>query len=367
MRFIDNAHRYGHKLDCVIVAHTHVLDQDAAKSIDNRVPLITVDIKNPSFCAEQFRCRGISEASAKALLSCPVDTSRGIVPYGFKRTIVTIEAILRGVDVLFFIDSDIYPSVLKMMPAGPSLEDTDFFGAHLESLNSGSAITTGEYSGYNILPPAAFDGMEDLLHGLQKSDMLEYWRSSERHRCLAVQPPERRPVPCTKILGGNTAITLSTFKKLPPFFSSHYSAGGELFLGRGEDTLLGSGIEKKGITCTDVGLNPLHDTYKSFPSEPDLRRSLADQERFFYACAGWVGRNPLFNYVWGNDLRSVREFQREKLERGLPALAEYTSNPRFQSILDNFDVSWDNLGRYINEYELVIEAWDEFISRSGLA
>ena len=365
-RFIENAEKYGHKLDCVIVAYTKRLNPRAAISINNKIPFFAVNINEPGFAFDQFRCRGLSGTTVQTLLECPVDTSGGLVPYGFNRTIVVIEAILRGMDVLFFVDNDVFPTVLKAAQDGVSMEDADFFGAHLEQLKAGSTITTGEYSGYNILPPASFDGIEDLLHGLQKSEMLEYWQSSATHRCLTVQPADCAPAPCTKVLGGNTAITLSAFLDLPPFFSSSYTAGDELFLNRGEDTLLGLGVAKSGTICTDIGLYPLHDTYKNYPAEPDLHGDPKTQDRFYYACTGWVGRNPFLNYMRGEDVKSVKEFQRERLERGLRALAGYTSNPRFYSVLRNFDISWDNLGRYISEYEQVLEAWEEFIRRSDL-
>jgi hypothetical protein len=359
LRFIENAEKYGHKLDCVITAYTQRLDPLVERSLNRKVPFFAVDIKYPRYCIEQFRRRGISDAAARTLLECPVDTGGGLVPYGFNRTVVVLEAILRGVDVLFFVDSDVYPTVLNMTPGGPVIEETDFFGAHLEHLRLGSQITTGEYSGYNILPPASFDGMDDLLSGLQKAEMIDYWQTSAAHRCLAVQNPERDPKPCTKILGGNTALRLSAFSLLPPFFSPYYTVGDELFLCRGEDTVLGLAVAKNGIICTDIGVNPLHDTYRDYPAEPDLRGDPTIQERFYYACTGWVGRNPFLNYIYGADLQSARERQHESLERGLRALAGYTSNPRFYGVLRNFEVSWDSLGRYISEYEWVLEAWDE--------
>ena len=367
LTFIDNAEKYGHKIDCVIVAYSLELDSGAAGGINSRVPFFAIDIKDPKYCAERLRHMGMPDSSAQPLLKCPVDPLGGLVPYGYKRTLLTTEAIIRGIDTLFFVDSDVSPGVLKMTPAGVTTENADFFGAHLEHLNSGAQVTTGEYSGYNILPPASFEGMEDLLYGLQKEDMLEYWKNSGSHRCLATQPDVRQPKPCTKILGGNCAIKLEAFSKLPPFFSSHYTIGGELFLNRGEDTVLGLGIAKSGTVCTDIGLNPLHDTYKNFPAEPDLRGSPADQERFYYACTGWVGRNPLYNYVREADMQSAKEGRRERLERGLRALAEFTGNSRFMSVLDNFDVSWSNLERYISEYERVMDAWTQFIRRSDLA
>jgi hypothetical protein len=88
-----------------------------------------------------------------------------------------------------------------------------------------------------------------------------------------------------------------------------------------------------------------------------------DQERFYYACTGWVGRNPLYNYVRGADIESARELRRGPLDRGIRALAEYTSNPKFLSVMENFDVSWDSLPRYISEYERVMESWGELVAK----
>lgn len=365
-RFIENAEKYGHKLECVIVAYSHNLDPQVRRAISDKVPFYAVNIYDPAFCRDEFTKLGVSGDAVRALLKCPVDMSAGLVPYGYNRNIVMIEAILRGIDALFFVDYDVYPSVLTGMSDEPVLGDVDFFGAHLEHLSAGSQVTTGEYSGYNILPPASFDGMEDLLQGLQKPEMLDYWQSSETHRCLAFQSPAREPKPCVKILGGNAAIRLSAFSTLPPFYSSYYTKGEELFLCRGEDTILGLAIAQSGTICTDIDLNPLHDTYKEFPSEPNLRDDRATQDRFYYACTGWVGRNPFLNYIRGNDPGPAREFQREHLERGLRALSGYTSNEKFNSVMMNFDVSWDNLGRYISDYHYVLDAWNEFLERIGM-
>ena len=361
LRFIDNAEKYGHKLDCVVVAYNHTLDPRVASAINDRIPLFAIDTGKPDYCSEQFRRRGMSYAAARALLQRPVDPRFGLVPYGFNRNMVIIEAILRGIELLFFVDNDVYPMTLKPAPGGHAAEDIDFFGGHLEHLRSGSQITTGEYSGYNILPPVSFPGMDYLLHGLQKSDMLEYWQDCANHRCLTMQSDDRATQLCTKILGGNTAFTLSAFFDLPPFFSTSYIHDGELYLARGEDTVLGLGIAVSGTVCTDVKLFPLHDTYKNYPEEPDLVGDPMTQERFYYACTGWVGRNPFYNYLRGNDVKSIREFQRDQLERGIPALVESTSNQRFANVLKAFDTSWDSLGRYISEYDVLLSAWKEFM------
>lgn len=363
--FIHNAQKFGHKIDCVIVAYSGHIEPQVYKNISAVLPFYTIDVKDPHFIKSRLSRMSLGE-KANALCELPIDTKKGLVPYGFNRMTVVIEAMMRGAETLFFIDSDIYPRVLMEKNGISTEEEIDFFGAHLHYLNSESEITTGEYSGYNILPPASFDGMEELLQGVQKQSMIDFWKSSNRHKTLSYQKENPEIKPCKKILGGNVAIKLSVFTKLSPFFSSHYSVDGETFLCRGEDTTLGVDIEKTNTVCTDVGVKPLHDTYSTFPNEPDLRGDRKVQERFYYACTGWVGRNPLFNYMLGNDLKEVREYQSEKLETGLRGLSSYTANPRYLSVMKNFDVSWDSVNRYISEYEIVRDAFRDFMIRMDL-
>ncbi|MCL2080182.1 MAG: hypothetical protein FWH17_10185 [Oscillospiraceae bacterium] len=359
--FIDNADKYGHTLHPVIVGHTRVHDAAIERKIREKATFYAININNPDYCISQMKKLGLSESAILTLTKCPVDTTTaGLVPYGHNRMIVVMEAILREADVLVFADSDVIPSVLKLTPEGAKIEEVDFFGAHLRHLREGADVTTSDYSGYNILPPASFDGMDDFLIGVQKEEMIDYWQNSSSHRSIVYQPDDTQPRSCKKILGGNLAIRLSALAKLPPFFSSHYTMDGELFLCRGEDTVLGSEFAALGTSCTDIGVYPLHDTYDHYPAEPNLQKDEKVQNRFYYACAGWVGRNPFFNYILGNDLNKTRQYQREHLKRGLSALSEYTSNPRFNKILQCFDVSWNSADRYISEFNKVNEAWESF-------
>ena len=68
MGFIENAEKYGHKLDCVIVAYTHQHDPQVEHSINEKIPLFAVDIKNPLYCKKQMRRLGISDTATRDLL-----------------------------------------------------------------------------------------------------------------------------------------------------------------------------------------------------------------------------------------------------------------------------------------------------------
>ncbi|GAH22790.1 unnamed protein product, partial [marine sediment metagenome] len=133
-------------------------------------------------------------------------------------------------------------------------KEIDFFGRHLEYLQKEEVIiTTSDYSGYYIIPPMSFTGMKELFIGLQKEDAYEFLRDSEKHNCLNLDNDKNRKVfETNKILGGNVAIKLSTFKELPPFFSIVYNINGERVLSRGEDTLLGVKLREINKKCIDI-------------------------------------------------------------------------------------------------------------------
>ena len=114
--------------------------------------------------------------------------------------------------------------MLRKTPDGAvQSEEIDFIGAHLHGLSLGADVTSSDYSGYNILPPASFDGMKDLLWGLHKESMADFWQNSEAHRGLVIQEDQNaEPQPTTKVLGGNLGIRMSALTTLPPFFSPYY-------------------------------------------------------------------------------------------------------------------------------------------------
>lgn len=366
LSFLENAEKYGHKLDSVIVACSRGVDERFARAISQRASLSVIDLNRPQYLMEQLRRRGVSRCAAQTLAKLPFNEESGLAPYGFNRNQVLMEAICKNIDILIFVDSDVVPSVLLEADGELILEEIDFFCRHLTYLNSGSQVTTSEYSGYNILPPAVFDGMEDLLLGLQKDDMIPYWSESDIHHCLITQTRAGRPEPGVKILGGNAGFRLEAFSVLPPFYSSYYIAEDGFYLARGEDTVLSLALKPKGIACTNIQTRIFHNTYNNYPHRPDLQSDAATQERFFYACAGWIGRNPFYSHILGHDPQEAKELQRRRLAIGARALKDYTSNPLFLTLQDKLEISWDNLDRYIDEYERLLEAWSEFIEKSDL-
>jgi hypothetical protein len=295
--------------------------------------------------------------------------SHGLVPYGFNRNTVVMAAALTGTDILIFVDSDVKPEMLRRDPDGALwFQAVDFAGRHLRALSQGADISTSEYSGYRILPPARMQDMEPLLIGLQKEDMLSYWRSSAEHQCLAVSENAEPAVgPTQKVLGGNLGMRLSSLSRLPPFFSPTYLVSDTLFLARGEDTLIGLEAGRRGLQCMDIDTLIFHDTFGQFPKVPDLESDREIQLRIFYACTGWLGRNPFMNWLSGQDVEKERQAREQHLERGAAALFRYTKNPIFLNLPRNFRAAYDGLPEMKRQYSRTMEAWNEFVERSGLS
>ena len=131
-------------------------------------------------------------------------------------------------------------------------------------MSLGATVTSSDYSGYNILPPASFEGMTDLLWGLHKEDMSEFWQSSEIHGGLIVQEAGASNLqPTTKALGGNMGIRMSALTMLPPFFSPYYFYNKTPLLARGEDTLMGLAASRSHIFL-DIQTPIFHDTYGDY-------------------------------------------------------------------------------------------------------
>lgn len=222
--FLDNAEKYDHPIERVIVVYSHEADPEAIQELQRRTKVSLIRLQSYERAHMILKQLGVRFSSIQQLLFCPLIDTHGLIPYGFNRNHVLMEALFTGVDYLIFVDSDVQPGVLHRTPDGEvGFEEVDFIGAHLYGMSLGATITSSDYSGYNILPPASFEGMTDLLWGLHKEDMAKFWQSSEVHGGLIVQEagtPELQPT--TKVLGGNMGIRMSALTTLPPFFSPYY-------------------------------------------------------------------------------------------------------------------------------------------------
>lgn len=362
LSFLNNAQKFGRRIDQIIIVYSHGCDKEFVKKIRAYSNVKLVCINRAYELEESIRSLGIDEKKYRNIIYSKTLERHGLVEYGKYRNIALLQALFDGIDVLFFVDTDIYP---KLLVDENRFEEVDFFGSHMEFIKKEDVcITTSDYSGYYIIPPMKFERMEEFFEGIQKKSATHFVSGCSEHKCLSFGKVGNPAVDDTdKLLGGNMAIKTSTLCKLPPFFSTTYMVDGELFLTRGEDTLMGICAREMGIRALDIDLLIFHDTYGDFPKIPDITRDKAVKDRFYYACMGWIGRNVFLNYINGCDYRGIYERQRELLSKSVCEISTYLQDDRFLMFPKAIDTAYGELDRVIYEYEYTLEGFNGIVKR----
>jgi len=367
--FLDNASKHGQKVYSVVIGYSFNCNYELVEALRKRVNVFTVKINEANFMRQEMRAMGISTKTISTLLDVPSLERSNLVPYGINRNHVVMKSMLTGSDVLIFIDTDVYPRLLVNKDGETYEQDIDFVGRHMAYLKDEEvAVTTSDYSGFYIIPPMKFDGMKELFAGLQKENVYTYLMNHDEHHCLAyANEEERAPFITNKILGGNVAIKLDVFKKILPFFSTVYEVNGMEYLTRGEDTLLGLELNKAPRTkCIDIDTRIFHNTFNNYPMVPDVLEDQNIKSRFFYACMGWIGRNPFMNHINGADLDAMRDEQYANLLIGAPKAAVYFNDARFLQLPEALLASYEQASRVVDEYHELSRSWREFIKKCHL-
>lgn len=365
--FLDNAYEYNHGIHSVIITYSRYIDNEVVDALKKRVNVELVKINEHDIMCDQLIDMGMDSRYIKNLINCSSVEENGLIPYGTNRNSVIIKGILTKVDVLIFVDTDVFPLLLVKENNEVKNIKIDFVERHMEYLREKDVyITTSDYSGYYIIPPMNFDGMKELFYGIQKNTSYDFIKNSSVHKCFVGDNYKTRKVfETNKILGGNVAIKLSVFKKILPFFSSSYVVNGERYLTRGEDTLMGIEISRlKTHRCIDIDTKIFHNTYSNYPQIPNILDEKNIQDRFFYACMGWIGRNPFLNWIHGEDVSKKRIDQRNALKIGSKEIALYLKDDRFLMLGEALEVSYDRLDVVIKEYRNLTASWREFIVKN---
>ena len=158
LRFVDNAEKFGHPLDRVIVAYSHGVEPEAVAAVEEWINITVVKASGDANLRSRLLAIGLNADEVDGLLEVPSWLSHREVPYGAYRNAVLFQALLDGLDYLLFFDTDIRPAVLTALRGDlPVWQEIDFIGTHMASLSKADvAVTTSEYSGYYIIPPMSF-------------------------------------------------------------------------------------------------------------------------------------------------------------------------------------------------------------------
>lgn len=355
--FLDNAEKNGHKIDYVLISYSEHYNADLIESIRKRTSVVAHKINH--FPGQYFKEYGMDMERLKPLIHSERFSRFGMVPYGFNRNTVLVMAVLLGVDYLFFIDTDVYPYVLEGEHGKTQRGEIDFFGRHLEYLKKKDvAVTTSDYSGYYIVPPLDVKKMGSYFEGVQKEGMMEYLRKNEEHHCLNFGDSKVQNVKQThKILGGNLGLKMKAIQEFVPFFSDILQVSDKIHLTRGEDTVLGIELYKGGYTCVDIDTLIFHDTFSSYPQKPNILKDINVKNRLYNASIGWIGRNPMLNWLEQKNLHKIYKVQRKALELAAPKVSIYLNDSRFLNLPEALDKAYAHLPNMIREYEKTVNAW----------
>lgn len=370
--FLLNAEKYNHKIESVIVGYTLEVDPAIAGELNEITNLKTVRVGGDDDFFSDLRAAGVNDDDIDTLFVSKSLPKCGKTTYARYRNTVTAAGLLYGTDHLLCFDTDVYPRLLlpdptsKKSPACRTME-IDFTGGHKEYLLRDNVfVTTSDYSGYYILPPMKFEGMEDFFFGIQKETAYDYMMRCDKHKCLNFASESRNPFSTDKLLGGNLGLDLNKAALIPPFFSTLFMFHGFPVQGRGEDTLLGLVISAAGGKCMDIDLWIFHNTFGTFPKIPDLRQKRV-RDRLYRGSLGWVARNPFFNWFLREAgferevLSDLFRQRRKRLVKGSKAVAEALNDKRFLNLPEAFDISVDLLDETIRDFWRLSAAWRRLV------
>jgi hypothetical protein len=294
--FLENARSFGHPVSTLIICYMTFYDATVVKALRAYTEVVLIKRDTPVLLKRLLKKRGLKSHQILELLHTPHAKEFRRVSYGSSRNLVLMAALLLDADFLFFFDSDTFPKILTHFDCRSQTAefiDIDFVGSHLQYLTAKNdiVVTTSDYTGYYIIPQMQFPNLRDLLIGIQKEDRYNYITTN---KAPVTQDYYLKEIFNTqKILGGNMAINLRKPSYLSPFYSQTMVLNDQCYLGRGEDTLFGPLIQCAGGRCIDIDLKIFHNCFGDFPTPPDitLQKNL---DRFFFACMGWIIRNPFF-------------------------------------------------------------------------
>src|SRR6056297_3167864 len=112
--FILNARKHGHKIDKLFICYSHRLDQKKVDLMNEYVDIELLKINDNRKLKHKLLDFGLSKEEVEKLIDSQDLKKYGLVPYGKRRNIVLLAALLTepSIDYLLFFDTDVKPYVL---------------------------------------------------------------------------------------------------------------------------------------------------------------------------------------------------------------------------------------------------------------
>ncbi len=361
--FLENAKKFGHRIDKFIIGYQISFDPEIIKWLEKYCEVILVQRGNYPFLENSLKKIGFSNREVEILLATPFLNKYGMVAYGTSRNYNLLTAIFSDIHYLYFFDTDIFPKILNRNEKNDYFfEEIDFVGSHLKYLkqNEDVVVTTSDYTGYYIIPRMDFPGLKELLIGVQKENSFDYITSIDTP--VIQEKCQQNIRPTNKILGGNLALDLSKLDMISPFFSTTLVIDDECIKGRGEDTLFGPLINKSHGRCLDIDLLIFHNCFGDFPHKPEISKQ-KNIDRFYYACMGWIIRNPFYNWLHSDyigDLDKVDTNERlAALKIGSKIAAVFFKDKRFLKLPRAFEMAYAKLEKDVENFYRLFEVWEK--------
>lgn len=101
--FLDNAEKYDHPIERVIAVYSHEADPEAIQELQRKAKVSLIRLQNYERAHMILKQIGVRFSSMQQLLFCPSIDTHGLIPYGFNRNQVLMEALFTGMDYLIFV------------------------------------------------------------------------------------------------------------------------------------------------------------------------------------------------------------------------------------------------------------------------
>lgn len=135
LQFLSNARDHGHRVERLIVAYSHGVDERAVRTLRRQVRLDLVSAQGDPGLSRRLSEAGLTDGEVNGLLEVPSWRTWNQIPYGAYRNAALAMALLEGIDTLIFFDSDVRPVELTALEdEKPIWNEIDFVGEHLAAL-----------------------------------------------------------------------------------------------------------------------------------------------------------------------------------------------------------------------------------------